>query len=335
LRFNALRNDCVNDKMTLRKAVEFVKPASNDELASHAYLRIGGGYVTASDGTISAGYPIDEDLAVCPHADKLASALKRVGDRYSVTALDSGRLSVKGAKLRAVVPCVAAETLPSVAPDPNIAPIGEPLRQAFKTLVPLVKEDGQRLIEYSFLINNGSMSATNGNVILQYWHGTDLPPNLIIPRKFGLLASKVEGLVGFGFSDKSVTFWYENAAWLRTSLCVGEWPDIDKLLTIEATAKPLPTDFFEAIQSVADFSDDGAIRLSPGKVKSSYVEQGGDGPVTGASFDCEGLDAKATFNIKLLSLLNGVATSMDFATHEDRAVFYGENVRGVIAKRNF
>ncbi len=319
--------------MTLREAVQFVKPASNDELAAHAYLRIGGGYVTASDGILSAGHPVEEDLAVCPHAEKLASALKRVGDRYSVTALDPGRLSVKGAKLRAVVPCVAPETLPSVAPDPNIAPIGEPLRQAFKTLVPLVKEDGQRLIEYSFLINNGMMSATNGQVILQYWHGTNLPPNLIIPRKFGLLASKLDGLSGFGFSDKSVTFWYENQSWLRCSLCVGEWPDIDALLNIENNAKPLPDDFFEAIKAIEDFSEDGAVRLSPGKVKSSYVNEGGDGPITGASFDCEGLDAKATFNIKLLSMLNGVATSMDFATHEDRALFYGENLRGLIAKR--
>jgi hypothetical protein len=314
--------------MSLKEAVKFVIPATG-ELGQ--YLRLANGHVTAADGVIAAGHPIQETFALCPHAEKLHAALQKVGDKFSVAELDKGRLSVKGGKLRAVVPCVGNETLPDIGPDPQIAPINDALSKAFKTLLPLVREDGETLVEFSFLLNSGSLTATNRNVIFQFWHGINLP-KVIVPRKFGKIVAGLESLCGFGFSERSLTFWYENGSWVRTQLCDGSWPNVDALLAIESAPTPLPEDLFEGVKAVADFSDDGAVRLSEGKIRSSYAAKEGEG-VAGATFDCEGLASKVCFSAKQLLLLKGVATHIDFDTHNDRAAFFGENLRGLISKR--
>lgn len=313
--------------MTLKDAIAFVIPATDDWTPAGEHVRLSNGYAVASDGVLSAGHPIKETFALCPHAEKLHAALKRVGDSFSVTEMDKGRLSVKGGKLRAIVPCVGNETLPDIGPDPMIAPINDKLGQAFKTLLPLVREDGETLVEFSFLLNGGSLTATNRQTIFQAWHGINMP-KLIVPRKFGKLAASLDGLKGFGFSKRSLTFWYANDSWIRTQLADGEWPDVDKVLGVASAPAPVPTDLKEAIKSVIDFSDDGAINLSEGKVKSSFGKD-----LSGATYDCEGLTTKACFSAKQLLLVLNVATHIDFDTHKDRAPFIGEGLRGMISKR--
>lgn len=316
--------------MNLLEAVSFVLPATGGVADSSAYLRLAGGYVSAFDGSLAIGHPIGEDLALCPHAERLASALKLAGDKFSIAEQENRRVVVKGKKLRATIPCADPATIPMIAPDPMVAPITDDIRQGFKALMPLVREEAETLVEISFLLNGGTISSTNRNVILQFWHGVNMPPNLIVPRRFGQIVSKYDGLCGFGFSDNSLTFWYENGAYIRCSRMQGQWPDIDKVLNVAATPVAIDDALFEAVKAMSEFSEDGLVRFEENKVRSSYVET--KGALVGATYDCEGLKAKCSFNAKQFLLLKTVATTIDFETHSDRAPFFGNKTRGMISK---
>jgi hypothetical protein len=106
---------------------------------------------------------------------------------------------------------------------------------------------------------------------------------------------------------------------------------------VQRTAYPaeVPGGLFEGVRAIESFSEDGAIHFHDGKLKTTYDKYRGeeDGPVYGASFEVPGLQAGHSFSANLLRLIEPVCTSLDYTTIDDRAVFGGDMLRGVIMKR--
>jgi hypothetical protein len=321
----------------LAEALNFVAPASSDGTAApyQAHARLAGNWIVASDGAISAGHPIEEELALCPHIGRLIDALNKAGSTLAITERDNGTLMITGDKLRAVIPCIPGEEFPAFMPDPRVAAIDERIKEGFTKLLPLAKEDAERIVEISILLRANSMFSCNGQVIFEYWHGIDLPPGMAIPKAFvAAVAKQSKKLEGFGFSDKSVTFYFEQGAWIRTQLYRNEWPDIDALFNVPAYPVPTPEGLFEAVAAIQNFSEDGGVHFHDDKLKSSYDNYREDGPVYGATFDVPGLQSGHSFTAKLLRLIEPVCEQFDYTSNEDRALFVGGNVRGVIMKRS-
>ena len=64
-------------------------------------------------------------------------------------------------------------------------------------------------------------------MLMEAWHGLDLPPNVPLPKQFvAALVKQKKNLTGFGFSRSSATFYFEDGCWLRTQLYSDEWPDV-------------------------------------------------------------------------------------------------------------
>lgn len=320
----------------LAEALNFVAAASNDDPSRtyQAHARVAAKWIIATNGTISAGHPVEEELALCPHIARLVDALNKAGTTLALTERDNGQLLVAGDKLKATVPCLSGDQFPPIMPDQRCATIDDRIKEGFAAVVALAATTGERVFETSILLRANSMFGCNGNVIFEYWHGIDLPPGLVIPKPAAVaIANCKKKLTGFGFSRASATFYFEDGSWYKTQLYGETWPDIDALFDAPCFPGEVPTGLFEAVGAIENFSKDGAVHFHDGKLKTTY-DNYNNGPAYGATYEVPGLQGSHSFSAKLLRLIEPVCKSIDYTSSDDRAFFIGGNVRGVIMKRS-
>lgn len=321
-------------------ALSFIQPATNDMQDYQEFARFSNKWAVAFDGALAMGHPIEEELNLCPHLGRLKAAIDKAGSTIAIAATENGRLSVSGEKLRAVVPCLPPERYPPVMPDVQCAVIDDRIKEGFKALTKLAKDEADKVHEATVLLRGNSMVATNGQLILEFWHGIDLPPGLAIPQRAAqALAKSTKPLTGFGFDwGRSATFYFEGGAWLKTQLYDEPWPNVDDILNIAAYPSDVPVGLWDGLDAIEKFSEDGGIHFDTDKLRSTYATMANDGAPElnyGATYDVPGLQARHSFTAKLLKLAQPACLQLDYTTHADRAVFYNNvaNLRGVLMKR--
>jgi len=312
----------------LVKALEFISVAQKKEgsiYQTHCYM--GGNRVVAFDGILAAGQHIEEDLLACPQTSLLISALSKCSDNLAITQLANDRLSIKSEKFKAIIPCVSREALHYVVPDAPCAVIDNRLRSGFEKLAPLVSDSAEHVLTSSFLLQANSMLATNRHVMVEFWHGIDLPPNIILPKACAVAICKTnKNLVQFGFSPNSVTFYFDDNSWIKSQLYSEAWPGTSKIFKYHPDYAPIPERFFETLDIVKPFSESGNIYFLENAL-SSHANAG-----EGASYEFEGLPNDLVFNQKYLELIKSYATHIDFIGENGISYFYGENIRGAISR---
>lgn len=317
----------------LLSAMRFVQIAQQEQGAPYqTHSRFLQNRVLAYDGILAAGIPVAMELpeGICPNTYQLIHAMERAKDTSAVT-FENSSVIVKTNKYRAIVPCIPPDVLNIVGPDDWVYPLTDDFRVACQRASVLTREGAQRVVEASIMTRNGSIVGTNGNVLIEAWHGTPTPPGLIIPKSFVDALVKVKKkIVGFGFSDLSFTVGFDDGSFIKTQLYKEEWPSIDLILSYTETANPvdLPKDFFEGVKSVSPFSEDNRVYFGENNIRS-HAHNG-----KGADYTVKGIPDGEAFNIKHLLALEGQIQKIDFTGNERVAVFFGENVRGAISRSN-
>lgn len=320
----------------LLAAVQFVEGVENDTFENSAFAKLSGGMIVAHSNIMGAGFPIQEQLSLCPNMEKLKAALTRCGKTMAVTE-SNGKLSIKGDKLRAMVPCLA-EPLPDYLPDaPVVTGEFNILKEAFKVCANVADEKSERCMYASILLDPNTATATNGKVLIQYWHGiSNLPGGTVVPAIFAkqIVGSKynITGIGGnydaeAGFM-RSLTIWFENGAWLKTQCYEDRWQAFDQLLNVASNPQPVPAGLFEAVEAVTPFCEEnGAIHFGDGFVSSH------PNPDEGASYPVKGLLPGKIFHGKLIKQVSPHISTIDLLSQPDRAFFFGGSpanpIRGV------
>jgi len=294
--------------------------------ANFCYCHLSNGFVTASDGVVTASHPIEENLEAKPHTKKLLSALQNCGKKLSITQKND-TLTIRSGRYFATIPCYNDELLP-FNPDESVVPLNDSIKHGFKKIGFLALENGQNIAQCSVLIKSGSMIATNAVVAVEYWHGLDMP-TVVVPKAFVTAIAKTKKSIhSMGFSKSSVTFWLEEGSWLKTQLFLDPWPDMTSVFNMpeDLTPEPIPKMLYKAIEAVEEFApegkDKGQVYLSDAGV-CSHPKKG-----IGASYELKGLRT-ISFNIKQLKHIRTCCDTIAFG--EKLAWFFSENMRGVIA----
>jgi hypothetical protein len=287
------------------------------------HVNMFNGYAVTFDGVIAAGCQIGEPLNAVCETSRFLAAMKQCGETYSITQTEGGKLSVKSGSFKVLVPTIDAKIMPTIEPDMPIAVIDDRLKDAFEALNWMVAEQDEQIYKASFLLRAGSMIATNGRVAAEYWHGIDLPPDLVIPKPFVVAVLKSgKKLAKFGYCSRSITFWFEDESFIRTQLFEDQWPDIDKLLNVPSDPKPVPPGLFDAVRVVKPFSVDGMVYLNEGVVASHPFE--GEGAV----FEMKGLPNGPAYVIDNILGIEAACKTIDFGPTQQP--FFGDNIRGII-----
>lgn len=328
------RIDTSSDQNSLLNALIFCSVVS-EKLGTPFETHIGlkNKWAIAFNGIVAAGSPIEEEIYCYPHNLMLIEALSKCEDSYSLTQLDNGRLSIKSGKFKAVVPCLNPALMQEALPDPLIAPITNRFKEAVEAVGVLASENAQHILTASVLMNGASVISTNRVMLLEYWHGLDLPANIPLPKQFvAALVKQKKNLTGFGFSNCSATFWFEDGSWLRTQLYNDEWPDVSKILNREANLWSIDANFFKALDAVEKFSADGNVYFNNGKL-NSHPDEG-----IGASYELSGLPNDVIYPAKQLNIMKPFVKRIDFKAqgiHDSSycLVFQGDFLRGIISGR--
>jgi hypothetical protein len=295
----------------LLEALKFISVAQHSEGTNmQTHCRLSNGKLVAFDGGMAAGHDVDETLNCCPHTQTLVAALSRCQDSISITELDSGKLSIKSGKFRALVPCVPVDDLPGVEPDAQVATLTDDLKRALSAVLPLARDGLPDAFMCGVLVQAGTVVTTNRIVIIESWHGIDLP-RILVPRPAALAVARSEKkLVGFGYSPQSVTFWFADNSFIKSQLFQDSFPKYNQVLDIECNPWPLPGGFYEAVETVLPFSEDNRLHFIDGKICSN------PNTVEGTTYDVEGLSNGLIFNGELLKVIRPHAHRIAFNANE-------------------
>jgi len=312
---------------SLIQALKFISVAQREVGSpTQCFCQLSDGKAIASDGILTASHPIEEELNAKPHTGKLLSALNHCGKNLSITQLENRSLSIRSGKFFVYIPCYGDE-FPILTPDePQIA-ITDSIKIGFEKIAQLTQDAAQTVINSSIQLHSGSMLATNSIVALEYWHGIDLP-TMNIPKPFAAAVIGVgKKLKAMGFSQSSVTFWFEDDSWLKTQVYAEPWPDINYVFDMPKgmIVIDLPIKFYEALHCIEDFCEEGRDKgttyLSESGMRSHPTEG------QGAFYELKGLN-KVSFNIKQLKNIQRCCKKIGIG--DNTAWFFGDNLRGRI-----
>lgn len=321
-------------KSGLLQALEFCSVVA-EKLGTPNETHVGlrNNWAIAFNGIVAAGSPVPEALYCHPHTIQFMEALQHCEEGYSLTQLDNERLSIKSGKFKATVPCLDPLLMQEASPDPIIAPITNAFKDAVEAVGVLASENAQHVLTASVLMNGASVISTNRVMLLEYWHGLDLPSNIPLPKEFvKCLVKQKKNLTGFGFSNCSATFHYEDGSWLRTQLYADQWPDVNRILNREANLWTIDGGFFKALEAVSKFSEDGNVYSDTNLLMSHADKE------LGASYECAGIPKGFVYPIKQLQIMKPYVRKIDWmcnGVHNSSYCLYfvGDNLRGVISGR--
>lgn len=319
-----------SSQVGLLDALRFVTCATRpDGLPYQAHAVLHSGNVYAFDGGVVACHAIDSDLKAAPHLANLITALSKSNGTISITVTDGGKLSIKSGKLRALVNCLDLSEVPTYPePDPICANITDDLKNAIKTVAECCNDSDADVTRAGVFIKSNSVMAMDGRMLMECWHGIDLP-ELLIPKASALAICKPDKpFKNLGFSHNGMTIYYEDGSYIRTCLFDAQYPNTEKLFDREFNPWPLPSGFWDGLDSIVPFVDKD---LQGVYFTKQSMQTHLDGK-SGASYDIEGLPEFKAYNPKYLKLAKPHCDKVDFGKDERaNLIFFGKNVRGIIA----
>lgn len=320
------KNPIINNKFL--EALHFLSLVTKDQGSpSETHITLANHQATVFNGIIAAGTPIDEELFACPHNTSLINALSKCGQNYSITQFDQNRLQIKSDKFKAFIPCLDIKLLQNTIPDAPITPINDDFKIAIESVGILANENAQNVVAASILMNGQSAIASDRTIMFEYWHGINLPI-IVLPKSIvAPLTKTTKKLHSFGMSNNSCTFHFEDGSYIKTQLFAEQWPNVSRILDIEAKPFPFPADFWTALDAVTPFSSDGILYSRDGTLCSGAAEG------NGATFECAGLPGGLTLSAKHMKLLQPWATTIDWF-HANGIAAFGSKMRGIVARRS-
>lgn len=310
------------------KELKFVQGAvaKKDFVPAMTHFKIEGGRVRSFNGSLALCSPIPFDIDCTPKADALVRAISNCKETTTMHMTDGGKLSIKSGSFRVFV-----ETVDD--PSSHVEPAGEVVQfdgavllQALKTIYDFIGDDASRPWCNGVLLKGMSAYATNNASVIEYWIGTEAPVTVNIPRAAVKEMIRInEAPTHAQMDENSVTFHYEDGRWIRTQLLGTEWPDLAKILDKPAAHNVIDPQLFDGLDMLLGFSDDVTrAHISEGFIRTHKEDN------VGATYEVSGLGIEGIYSIKLLKLLQGVATHADFTNYPQPALFFGNRLRGAL-----
>lgn len=315
-------------------ALRFVAAAvaKKDYVPELTHFKIHDGRVTGFNGVLALSSDIDVDLDIRPHASKLLAAIRACQGTISLNMTPQGKLAVKSGAFKSFVDCLSDEAAEAMYPEGKIIDLGDKFLAGIKALAPAMGVDASRPWSMGIKLQRQSMFATNNVMLVEYWHGEDIPLDIVIP------AVAVEELLRIGdaptkiqVTENSISFWFSPTRWMKSVLLQGGmWP-IDKMEAVlsspDGSQIEFVPGFFEAVETLKPFlGESGALYVTPTAISTSQH----DGEGTSVELAIPGVVGMQAYHYKQLSLLGSVARTIDWTAYPRPCMFRGELLRGAV-----
>jgi hypothetical protein len=315
-------------------ALRFVATAvaKKDFVPALTHYKIKDGRVTGFNGVISLSSPIDVDLDILPHAQSLLAAIRACAGTISLNMTPTGKLAVKSGKFKSFVECLGQDDAIWVEPEGTVVELGPQFLPGIKAIAPAMGIDASRPWSMGIKLQRQSMFATNNVILTEYWHGAEIPFDVVIPSvAIDELLRIDENPTTVRVTENSIAFAFAGDRWLRSSLVVAApWPtdQFEKIFGASTGPQlPFPPDFFEAVETLKPFiSERGALFMSPSLIATSA----NDGEGASVEIEIPGVTDMQAYHHKNLELLGELATTIDWTPYPRPCGFRNERLRGAI-----
>ena len=296
------------------------------------HFRIKYGRVTGFNGVVALSSDIDVDLDIHPNATKMLAAIKACPDTISLNMTPAGRLAVKSGKFKSFVECLPNESALFPEPEGEAVDLGPHFMEGIKALAPAMGIDASRIWAMGIKLQSQSMFATNNVMLAEFWHGHDLPVDVVIPDVCVKELLRInQDPTRVQMDDRSVTFWFGESRWLRSQLIEPTgWPIamMEKVLAYsDGEQREFPPGFFEAIDTLKPFlGEAGSVYVTATTLGTSPHE--GEG--TSVEIEIEGVTEMQAYHHRQLTLLSEMAATIDWTGYPRPCMFRGDRLRGAL-----
>lgn len=315
-------------------ALRFVATAvaKKDFVPALTHYKIANGRVTGFNGILALSSDIDVDLDIRPQAATLLAAIRACPDTISLNMTPSGKLAVRSGRFRSFVDCLPEAEQFSILPEGESVDLGERFLEGIKAIAPAMGIDASRPWAMGIRLQRQSMFATNNVMLVEYWHGAEIPFDVVIPSAaIDELLRIDEKPTRVQVTEQSISFWFGDKRWMRSVLVESSgWPT-DQMTRILSRStgeqSPLPVEFFEAVETLRPFlGEHGALYLSPERISTSPH----DGEGSSVETLVRGVTGMQAYHHRQLTLLGEIANTIDWTAYPAPCMFMAENLRGAL-----
>lgn len=307
--------------------------AKKDYVPELSHYKIANGRVTGYNGILALSSDIDMDLNIYPHAASFLAAIRACpAETIALSVTPAGKLAIKSGSFKSFVMCLDDIGQPFVEPEGETIELGEHFMAGIRALTPAMGIDASRPWAMGIKLQGGSMYATNNVMIAEYWHGQDIPIDVVIPAIAvnELLRIKINP-IRVQVTENSLTFWFSETRWLRTALVdATAWP-IARVMPLlgQETGEmlPFPEGFASAIETLKPFlGEHGSVYMSP----TQYSTSKHDGEGSSVAIATTGVTEMQAYSHTQLTLLTQIATKIDWSKYPNPCSFSADRLRGVV-----
>lgn len=322
------------------EAIRFVKkvhPKRANLSILEKHVRLHSGYATCFDGDIAMSYPIGLDLEVCPQTHELSAALTKCGSGLTFATTKAESLRIEGKKQTVIMQCANPSAFAFVEPDNKTTVVNDYLIEALQKVAVIVDDKNDKVVLSNVCIDGPTCCGVNTSVILQSFHGFNMGDRFLVSKKAVKIlidVGKKLNLSHIGRSSNTVTFHYDNGAWIKLYNSEDNYPNVGDFLNIENNLKPITPEFFKGVSNVMPFCDFGTgVYFNNGEVYSCSHEGEGSkytiGPKEDGVFYGYNLQY---YEGEYLKAISKYVDRIDFTSHPSACYFEGDNFRGLIHK---
>lgn len=302
--------------------------ADKDVIPVLTHFCIHDGCIQGADTRIAIETPCPDlaGFSFTVPADKFIRAVLACDGAPSISMLESGKVSVKQGRFKALLPTLDASTFPRRELPQRIGNAPSDLLAVFKLLQPFISQDASRAWSLGVWIHGGYAYATNNVALVRTPLTSDLTP-VNIPAYF------VNEIVRIGKAPTTlyqnvdaIAVSYTDGSWVCGSTYRDSWPDVtarfDGIADTDLTT--LPDGLSKVIARLLPFCPDPkypTLRFTADGISTL------DGTHS-AEMGFDGLPNTA-FRAEVLQLVVGVADKWDLTKYPAPIPFVGKAIEGI------
>ncbi len=308
--------------------------AEKDLVTGMTYYRVENNIIKATNGRITASHPWPYDGAFLVPGKEFEKILRRMPDEPAITITEDK------IKLRFERFSGSIQTLPLSewdypgVDDATWRPLPAGLIDALSALRPFISDNASQMWALCVALENGWAYATN-NIALAGMRCPELGPVMALLPVWAVdfIIARAENLVQWSWSENYVAFRWDNGAWMRSQLIVGQFPEKAAELVrnsfAEQPTQPITDEFRIAFNQIAEMAED-TVAVYSDRIESRF----GRAEVT--SYIESAVPAEAncsTWGAKFLVPALAAATHWSPDAWPKPAPFKGKSVSGYVIGR--
>lgn len=234
--------------------------ASKDIVSSKTFYKVVAQEIRATDGLLIAGHPWPSEIEFVVPGEEFEKVFKRMKDKPTIKMTDKG-INIRSGLFHGSINTLPLDkwSYPGVE-DATWQVIPVDLLPVLKALRPFISDNAMQKWATCVALENGWAYATN-NVALAGAPCKGLDLMALLPMwAVDFVLSRMKGLKQWAWTKNYVAFKWENGAWMRAALVIGQFPEKAAALVREAI-KEKPTqkispEFKAAFAAVAEMAED-------------------------------------------------------------------------------